>query len=120
MAVQLDHTIVAVKDREESATFLTEILDLPAPAPVGPFLAVEIAHGLTLDFAQSAHDVTPQHYAFRVSAAEFDAIFDRVTTRGLDYWADPYRNRPGEVRVHGDRRGFYFEDPSGHFLEVIG
>ncbi len=35
MVVQLDHTIVAVKDREESATFLTEILD-----PSGHFLEV--------------------------------------------------------------------------------
>ena len=41
MTVQLNHTIVGVRDKRESATFVSEILGLPAPVPFGPFLVVE-------------------------------------------------------------------------------
>ena len=50
MAVQLDHTIVPVRDKVASATFLTEILGLDPPQPFGPFLCVETANGVSLDY----------------------------------------------------------------------
>jgi hypothetical protein len=119
MNVQLDHTIVYARDRYESAAFLAEILGLPGPTPMGHFVAVEVDHGVTLDFADQPGAIEPHHYAFRVGETEFDAIFARMIERALPYWADPSRNRPGEIRRHGRGRGFYFEDPSGHFLEVL-
>ena len=42
MAIQLNHTIVAARDKDISATFLTEILGLPAPILVGPFAVVTV------------------------------------------------------------------------------
>jgi catechol 2,3-dioxygenase-like lactoylglutathione lyase family enzyme len=121
MTVQLDHTIVPVRDKRESANFLTDVLGLPAPVPASRFLAVEIADGVNLDFCDVDGDIRPEHYAFRVGEAEFDAILGRIRERGLPYWADPRRSRPGEigVRGRGRGRGFYFTDPSGHFLEVL-
>ena len=50
MAVQLNHTIVGARDKHESATFLTEILGLPAPVPFGHFLVVNVDNGVSLDF----------------------------------------------------------------------
>jgi hypothetical protein len=44
VSVQLNHTIVRVRDKRESATFLAEILGLPEPTPSGPFLVVEVAN----------------------------------------------------------------------------
>lgn len=119
MSVQLDHTIVPAHDKTTSAVFLADILGLPAPTPVGPFVAVEIDHGLNLDYGNADGAITPQHYAFRVDEPEFDAIFGRVRERALPYWADPRRTRPGEIAQRGLGRGFYFEDPSGHYLEVL-
>jgi catechol 2,3-dioxygenase-like lactoylglutathione lyase family enzyme len=119
MPVQLDHTIVPARDKHESARFLADVLGLPAPVAMGPFVAVEVDHGLTLDFADADGEIRPIHYAFRVGDAEFDATFERITARGLPYWADPRRSRPGEVAQRGSGRGFYFEDPSGHYLEVL-
>ena len=119
MHVQLDHTIVYARDKYESAGFLAEILGLPAPTPVAHFVAVEVDHELTLDFADHPGEIEPHHYAFRVGDSEFDAIFDRIVEGARPYWADPSRSRPGEIRRHGRSRGFYFEDPSGHFLEVL-
>ena len=46
MAVQLNHTIIPVPDKKASAVFLTEILGLGPPKPVGPFMCVETANGV--------------------------------------------------------------------------
>jgi catechol 2,3-dioxygenase-like lactoylglutathione lyase family enzyme len=118
MAVQLNHTIVSARDNAKSAAFMAEMLGLPAPTPFGPFMMVEVANGVTLDF-MNASAVTPQHYAFLISEQEFDEIFGRVQERALTYWADPMRNHLGEINHRDGGRGFYFEDPDGHFLEVL-
>jgi catechol 2,3-dioxygenase-like lactoylglutathione lyase family enzyme len=119
MAVQLNHTIVAARDREASAAFLAEILGLAAPAPYGPFLVVEAANGVSLDFIRAEGEITPQHYAFLISEAEFDEIFGRIRAQGIGYWADPGRSRPGEINHNDGGRGVYFQDPNGHSLEII-
>ena len=118
MAVQLNHTIVSARDNVASATFMTEILGLPSPTPYGPFMVVEVDNDVSLDFI-NADAVTPQHYAFLISEAEFDEIFGRVQERELAYWADPMRSHPGEINRRDGGRGIYFEDPDGHFLEVL-
>ncbi|MGH3391850.1 MAG: VOC family protein [Actinomadura sp.] len=119
MPVQLNHTIVHVRDKRESATFLAELMDLAAPVPYGPFLVVELENGVSLDFADDDGAVQPQHYAFLVTEAEFDQIFGRIRVWGLPYWADPGKQRPGEYNTNDGGRGVYWEDPSGHFLEII-
>jgi catechol 2,3-dioxygenase-like lactoylglutathione lyase family enzyme len=119
MTVELDHTIVAAHDNEASAVFLSDILGLPRPTQLGHFVAVEVGNGVTLDFMSTDEAVTSQHYAFAVSEAEFDEAFERIQARGLDYWADPSRSRPGQIRDHAGGRGLYFEDPSGHLMEIL-
>lgn len=121
MAITFNHTIVAAYDRAESAFFLTELFGLPAPREFGHFLAVELNHGVSLDYAQVAEgeDIRPQHYAFLVSEDEFDAIFGRIRERGLRYWADPRGMREGEINRNDGGRGVYFRDPTGHHLEII-
>ena len=116
MSVHLNHTIVAVKDKKVAASFLTEILGLDAPVPFGPFLCVETANGVSLDYDDRS-DPVPGHYAFLITEEEFDAIFARVTERGLRYWADPGHSQAMVINSNG--RGFYFEDPSGNNLEVL-
>jgi hypothetical protein len=59
------------------------------------------------------------HARDKRASAEFDQIFGRVKARGLDYWADPARKQKGEINRHFGGRGVYFEDPGGHFLEII-
>lgn len=119
MSVELNHTIVAARDRRASATFLAELLGLPAPAPFGPFMVVEVANGVSLDFADTDGEIVPQHYAFLVSESEFDEIFDRIQARQLPYWADPARSRRGQINRNDGGRGVYFLDPSGHNMELI-
>ena len=119
MAANFNHTIVWAKDSEASATFLTEIFGLPAPRRWGPFLVVTTNNGVNVDFMNADGEIAPQHYAFLVDEKEFDEIFGRVRERSLPYWADPAQTQAGETNQHDSGRGFYFEDPDGHFLEVI-
>ena len=119
MVVDFNHTIVWVRDSEASAAFLSEILGLPAARRWGPFLVVTTANGTNLDFMNADGEISPQHYAFLVSEPEFDQIFDRVRERSLPYWADPAQSQAGEINHNDGGRGFYFEDPNGHFLEVM-
>ena len=119
MPVQLNHTIVAARDKQVSATFLAEMLGLPAPKPFGPFMGVQVDNDVTLDFADAGGEITSQHYAFLITEEEFDKVFGRIQERGLQYWADPFRQHPDEINTRDGGRGCYFEDPSGHFLEVL-
>ncbi|MBF6064448.1 VOC family protein [Nocardia terpenica] len=122
MSVQLNHTIVHCRDNRKSAEFLADILGLTAGEQWGPFVPVVLANEVTLDFATvgpEVAEITPQHYAFLVTEDEFDAAFARIQDRGLPFWADPQRQRPGEIN-HNDRgRGVYFPDPDGHYLELL-
>jgi catechol 2,3-dioxygenase-like lactoylglutathione lyase family enzyme len=121
MAITFNHTIVAAADREQSATFFTEVFGLPPAREFGPFLAVELNHGVSLDFAQlpSVADIRAQHYAFLISEEEFDAIYGRILQRGLQHWADPHGQHPGEINHNDGGRGVYFQDPAGHYLEIL-
>jgi catechol 2,3-dioxygenase-like lactoylglutathione lyase family enzyme len=119
MTAQLNHTIVNVRDKKESAQFLADILGLDEPTGFGPFLVVQLVNGVSLDFADDHGPIHPQHYAFLVSETEFDQIFGRIRDRGLPYWADPGKQRPGTHNTRDGGRGVYWDDPSGHFLEII-
>jgi catechol 2,3-dioxygenase-like lactoylglutathione lyase family enzyme len=119
MAVRLNHTIVQARDKKRSASFLTDILGLEPPTEFGPFAVVQVDNDVSLDYADGHGEVVPQHYAFLVDEPEFDAIFGRIRARGLAYWADPGRRRPGEINTRDGGRGVYWEDLDGHMLEII-
>jgi catechol 2,3-dioxygenase-like lactoylglutathione lyase family enzyme len=119
MTAQLNHTIVYSSDRTKSARFLAAILGRPAPVRFGPFEVVELDNGVSLDFATADGPIQPQHYAFLISEADFDAVFGRIQEQGIQYWADPRQSRPGEINHNDGGRGVYFPDPDGHYLEVI-
>jgi catechol 2,3-dioxygenase-like lactoylglutathione lyase family enzyme len=119
MAINFNHTILKAQDSQASATFLAEILGLPAPKRWGPFQMVTTANDANLDYMDTDGEVSPQHYAFLVSETEFDAILSRVRDRNLTYWADPAHKQEGQINHHDGGRGVYFEDPNGHLLEII-
>ncbi len=125
MTIQLDHTIVPAKNKMVSARFFAEIFDLTVEP--GHFAQVRVNDSLTLDFADEPEEragMDPskgavQHYAFRVTDAEFDAIFGRVKARGLAYGSEPHSRTDGQINHRRGGRGFYFDDPYGHVLEVM-
>jgi len=119
MSIALNHTIVHARDPLASATFLADILGRGAPVPFGPFQGVELDNGVTLDFIGTDQPFIIEHYAFLVSEDEFDQIFARIRERDLPYWADPAHRQPGRINHHDGGRGVYWNDPNGHYLEII-
>jgi hypothetical protein len=115
----LDHTIVASGDHRLAAAFVAELLGVPAPVTFGHFEVVRVGVTTTLDFLHVDGPITSQHYAFLVTEVEFDEIFGRIVERGMPYWADPGHGQPGEINTWDGGRGVYFDDPSGHRLEII-
>ncbi len=119
MSVQLNHTIVWCRDQQRSSAFLTGILALPAATRFGPFMVVDTANGVSLDFGETDGTIAGQHYAFLIGEDDFEQIFGRIRERGLEHWADPGKSKPGAINHNDGGRGVYFEDPDGHLLEII-
>jgi catechol 2,3-dioxygenase-like lactoylglutathione lyase family enzyme len=118
MAIVLDHTIVPAKDKGASAEFFAEIFGLTIKPGQGYFAQVQVNESLTFDFADEPKPET-HHYAFHISEAEFEAIFGRVKAKGLSYGSGPYNHTDCQIYTRRGGRGFYFEDPNGHLLEVM-
>jgi len=128
MTIRLDHTIVPSRNKLTSAQFFAEIFGLTVK-PGGYFAQVQINDSLTFDFADEHGEdvdsdsdktsIPPHHYAFHVSDTEFDAIFGRVKTKKLPYGSGPFNHTDGKLYTRRGGRGFYFEDPNGHLLEVM-
>ena len=126
--MELNHLLVPCRNKIESANYFARLMGLPT-GPVGHFAPVKINDGLMFDYAE-ADDVSlwdgedghfaRQHYAFKVSEPEFDAIFDRVRAEGLRYGSAPgpelynmqVDNRRGGKRV-------YFDELNGHSIEIF-
>ncbi len=119
MGVQLNHTIVWCSDKQKSASFLVELLELSTPVAFGQMLVVQLDNAVSLDFFESNDAISMQHYAFLIGEEAFDRVFARIRDRGLAYWADPGKQRAGETYSHNGGRGMYFDDPDGHLLEVM-
>ena len=118
MTVTLNHTIIHASDPAATADYYTEILGLPPSFRYGPFIVVQVGE-TSLDFSPAEGDIASRHFAFLVSEPEFDEIFARITDRGIDHWADPYRRQPDQINTRDGGRGVYFPDPDGHLLEIL-
>jgi catechol 2,3-dioxygenase-like lactoylglutathione lyase family enzyme len=119
MPATFNHTIIAAKDREESARFFRDLLEVPEAPSWGPFTNIRLADGVLLQFAEPPVDIQMQHYAFLVDDELFDRAYGRLCERGIEHWADPQMRRAGETNTEHGGRGVYFKDPSGHAIELI-
>ena len=119
MAIRLDHTIVPAADKAASASFFADIFGLAVKPGQGHFAQVQVNDSLTLDFADEPEPFRSEHYAFHVSEPEFEAIFARVQARGLPYGSGPGSRTDGRLYTRRGGRGFYFDNPDGHVVEVM-
>lgn len=115
--ITLNHTIVPARDKVAAAQFFARLFGLEVKE-TGPFAAVQVNESLTLDFADR-HRFEPHHYAFHVDDATFEAVFARVKESQIVFTADPFGHEPGRLNNWNGGRGFYFEDPDGHLLELM-
>lgn len=120
MAIELDHAIVSSHHKDESARRLAELLGVPwGPAPVGPFTAVYVNAGLTLDFIDTDEDFPVQHFCFRVGEAEFDTILARLQAAGIAYRSNVRGAMDRRVCTDWGGRSLYWNEPDGHQWEML-
>jgi catechol 2,3-dioxygenase-like lactoylglutathione lyase family enzyme len=119
MAVTFNHTIIAAKDRGESARFYRWLFEVPEAPSWGVFTNIQLDQGVLLQFAEPPVEIQMQHYAFLVDDDLFDRAYRRLCESGIEHWADPHMKRSGETNTEHGGRGVYFKDPAGHGLEMI-
>jgi catechol 2,3-dioxygenase-like lactoylglutathione lyase family enzyme len=118
MPIILNHTIIPAKDKEVAARQFAQLFGLAYKGPGEHFAPVEVNDGLTFLFDNDAK-FESHHYAFHVSDAEFDAIFDRVKKAALVYGSAPWSADDKKLNDWGGGRGVYFRTSDGHLLELM-
>lgn len=120
MPIQLDHFIVSTHHKMASAKLLGELLGVPwGEAAAGPFAAVYLNDGLTLDFIDTDEDYPVEHYCFRVSQPEFDAILARIRAAGIPYRSGVRGPVDMLVSTQFGGNGIYWNEPDGHQWEML-
>jgi len=120
MTVQLDHIIVPSRNRAAAAKQLAEILGVTwAPARIGPFTAVHINDGLTIDFDEWTDAFPKGHYCFRVTPAAFGAILARLVALGIAYRSLPHGPEDRLVNMSLGSPIVYWSEPDGHVWELL-
>lgn len=120
MAAQLDHLIVHCRDKRASANLLAHLLDVPwGPAAAGPFIAVYVNDGLTLDFDETDEPFPTSHYAFRTTQSEFDAVLARIRSAGIAYRSTPHGPHDMQINTQHGGSMVYWNEPAGHVWELL-
>ena len=118
MTIQLDHTIVPSRSKDASAKRLAELLGVRwGKATAGPFTAVYVNDGLTLDFIDTDEPFPVYHFCFRVSQAEFDAILGRIQAADIEYRSTV--RGPTDRKVDPDYGNISWNEPDGHQWELL-
>ncbi|MET0519631.1 MAG: VOC family protein [Burkholderiaceae bacterium] len=118
--LELDHATVFARDRRAAAALLAELLGVPwAEQGAGPFCAVYINAGLTLDIDQLDGEIPVQHFCFRLDEAGFDALLARLRARGLAYRSLPHGAIDHRVNTAHGGRIVYWSEPDGHVWEAL-
>ena len=118
--IELDHVIVSARERDRSATMLAHLLGVPCgPAKEGPFFAVYVNDGLTLDFIETDEPFPVEHFCFRVSEDEFDAILGRIDAAGIDFRSVVHGPVDRKINTNDGGRMVYWNEPEGHQWEIL-
>ena len=125
MPIELDHTVITMKDVEEATAFYAKIFGMKFEGKMGDFSVMRVNDALVLDFreAEPGESIQPRHFAFAMTADEFDGVFGRIKESGIRYGEGPDKteNMRGPGMTQGARgmgNAVYFRDPTGHMLEI--
>ena len=121
MGVHLDHFTVPCRDKAAAAQRLAQLLGVRwSPSNAGPFMAVYIDDGLTLDFDETTEPFPVLHFCFRADDdAAFDAILGRLRAAGIPVRGTPHGPDDGEVNTRHGGRIVYWNEPDGHQWEML-
>ena len=120
MTVHLDHLMVPSRNKVAAAKLLAELLGVPwSETSVGPFAAVYVNDGLTIDFDEWTDPIPKIHYCFRVSQDEFDLILERIKAAGIAYRSEVHGPVNSRINTHNGGRIVYWNEPDDHQWEML-
>lgn len=120
MSIELDHVIVSARNQQAAAKLLAELLGVPwAESGIGPFSPVYVNDGLTLDFINDEGPFPVEHFCFRVTDAEFEAILGRIKAAGITYRSAVRGPEDRQVNTQYGGKMVYWNEPEGHQWEML-
>ena len=122
MAIELDHIILAVNDRETSLRFYEDVVGLRYDGDDMPFSRLRVTPNFVIQIAPWGTN-GGEHLAFAMSRPEFDETFRRLREAGIPYGDrfDAVGNMQGpgdETGSRGMGKSIYFFDPNKHLIEI--
>lgn len=120
MPIALDHIMVPSKNKEFAAERLASILGVKwGPAKIGPFTAVYVNSGFTIDFDEWQEEFPKGHYCFRVDDGLFDEVLSRIRLAGIPYRSLPHGADDEQVNTSLGGKIIYWDEPEGHVWELL-
>jgi catechol 2,3-dioxygenase-like lactoylglutathione lyase family enzyme len=122
MAIELDHIILQVNDREKSIDFFTRIVGLKHEGDRPPFSMLRVTPRFVIQVAPWGTS-GGEHLAFAMSKVEFNEAFERIKAAGIPFGDqfDSVGNMKGpgdEAASRGMGKAVYFFDPNKHLIEI--
>jgi hypothetical protein len=119
MTICLDRLFVPSRNMRASATLLAQLLGVPCEkGREGPFFAIYVNDGLTLDFIETDGPLPSHHFCFRVTQEEFDAILGRIQAAGIKYGSEP-GSTDTKINTRSGGSNIYWKEPDGHQWEML-
>lgn len=120
MPIELDHVMVPSRNRDAAASQLASLLGVTwGPSKVGPFTAVYVNAGLTIDFDQWDSEFPRGHFCFRVDERSFDQVLGRIANANIPYRSQPHGAADHKVNTTLGGRIVYWSEPDGHVWELL-
>lgn len=117
--IVLDHFLVRCRDKEASARFLGDLLEVPVSGPEGPFMAVRVNEDRTIEF-DDRNEFAEGHCAFLVDDQLFDRVLRRIRAAEIPFGGSPETGWNQQIGTTGDgRRVVYVRDPDGNTYEFL-
>lgn len=119
---RLDHIALLVRDLDETARFLTEVLQIrEVPDPMGGGHIRWFEFGNSQRFHIQAGDISRTHVEkrthFALSAPDLDAVIAHFRALGVSF--SNMKGDVGEVNVRPDgMRAIFVQDPNGYWFEI--
>jgi lactoylglutathione lyase len=119
---RLDHIALLVRDLDETAKFLTDVLQIrEVPDPMGGTAIRWFEFGDGQRFHIQAGDISRTHVEkrthFALSAPDFEAVLSHLRALGVPF--SDMKGDVGQVNTRPDgMRAVFLQDPNGYWFEI--
>jgi catechol 2,3-dioxygenase-like lactoylglutathione lyase family enzyme len=120
--ITLDHTVLRVRDLEASIRFYQDVLGFKHEGRLDPLEIIRVHEGFTIDLVES-DPTDPIHYAFCMGRQSFNEVYARLKRLNIPFGNGPHTRDNGQppakwAGAKGMADALYFDDPSGHIIEI--